>query len=204
MRVPRLVYVGAGVLGALALLWWIQQNGRQLEQLQHRTDSLNVAVAAYRADSAARQRSIDSALAASASAESAAVRSGQQAAKYKQQRDSMIAAVRADTGAVPRVAFEAIVAADSATIRHQELQIDSLGSAMTSLRAAFNTSDAARTRADSILTGMTTNRDQWRSEAKRANRIGLVVSFAYALPSGQWQATVGIGKRIRLPRLLGG
>lgn len=198
MRARVFVLTVAGVLGVLLLLHLLQRSGARYERLERQTDSLNVQVEAYRADSASRQRAIDSALAASASAESAAVRSRQQAARFKQQRDSAIAMVRADTGDVPREQFEFIVAADSAAIRGLTIANDSLTSANTSLRAAFNASDAARHHADSLLFAMERNRDEWKQEAKRERRVGLVVGGGYALPSGDWQAFIGIGKKIRL------
>lgn len=204
MNLRRVWPVLAGFGGALILLQLLDLRGRDMERLQHRTDSLNVRLEQYQADSARRQTAIDSALAVATSAESIASFARRSAERSQLERDAAIATARRDTGAVPRERFEAVVAADSAVILDQQNQIGGLEHALAAMHVAFHEADSARANADSLLRDMTTNRDEWRREAKRANRIGLVTSFAWTLPSGQWQATIGIGKRIRLPGFLGG
>lgn len=191
-------------VGVLVLLFLLDRRGRDMARLQSKTDSLDVRVEAYRSDSAKRQDAIDSALARATSAESLAAFSGRALVRSNQERDAAITEARRDTGAVPRAKFEAVVAADSAVILDQQNQIGGLSIALDNMHAAFHTADSTRIHVDSLLRDMTDNRDEWKREAKRAGRIGLVTSFAYALPSGQWQATIGIGKRIRLPGFLGG
>lgn len=204
MNLRRVWPVLAGFVGALILLQLLDLRGRDMERLQHKTDSLNVRVERYQDDSARRQTAIDSALAIAATSESLAAFSRRSAEQSQRERDAAIAQARRDTGAVPRATFEAVVAADSAVILDQKNQIGGLEHALSAMHVAFHEADSARANADSLLQDMTTNRDEWRREAKRANRIGLVTSFAWTLPSGDWQATIGIGKRIRLPGFLGG
>lgn len=194
----------APVALVLGFLYLLDRRGREYERLQHATDSLNISIKAYQTDSARRQTAIDSALQVAASAESIAALAQWRTTIANRQRDSITARVRADTGHVPRALFETVISADSAVIRDQAVQIEGLGTALAAMHAAFQTADSARLRADTLLRDMRDNRDEWRTEAKRANRIGLLVGFGWAAPSGQWQAMIGVGKRIRLPGLLGG
>ena len=204
MTLRRVWSIIAGVGAALIFMWLLELRGRDVERLQRRTDSLNVAIERYRADSAHRQTAIDSALAHAAAAETLAARAGRAAQRAGRQRDSALAAARADTGDVPRARFDAVVAADSAVIQDQARQIGGLVGALGAMHVAFHEADSARLVADSLLRETIGNRDAWRSEAKRANRLGLQIGLGWTLPSGQWQAYVGVGKRIRLPGFLGG
>lgn len=205
MTLRRIWPALAGVALVLGFLHLLGQRGREYERLQHATDSLNISIKAYQADSARRQTAIDSALQVAATAESIAARAGRSATRSARRRDSLLIVVAgADTGDVPRALFEAVVGADSAVIRDQQRQIAGLETALSHVYVAFHEADSARLKADTLLRDMRDNRDEWRSEAKRANRIGLLVGFGWTAPSGQWQAMIGVGKRIRLPGFLGG
>jgi len=194
---PVLILALAGCIFAWFKL--SEHRGRELERLEHATDSLTATVDSFRAREQVRDEYVRLLQDSTAHAERRAAEAAARARTLRAGRDSVLLVVAQFDSFVPRPLVDSLIAVDSAVMHDQQIQIEQLGLANAALHSAFHVADSSRMEAIALLDGMMAQRDDWRKEARRANRIGLVVGGGYTLPSGDWQLFAGVAKRIRLP-----